>query len=79
MEGAAPSRKQGRGPRRSNSFSVVVGYFPGLSRKTFKGPGEDGEVEERNSVEEEESEGTEGVTAPVGAVTPSWRTNSSPV
>ncbi|MBW0492424.1 hypothetical protein O181_032139 [Austropuccinia psidii MF-1] len=67
VKGAAPSRKEGRGPRRSNSFSGVVGSFPGLSRSTFKGPGEDDEVEEENSVEEEESEGTEGVSAPVGA------------
>ncbi|MBW0542167.1 hypothetical protein O181_081882 [Austropuccinia psidii MF-1] len=36
----------------------VVGRFPGLSRTTFKGPGED--------CEEEESDGTEGVPAPVG-------------
>ncbi|MBW0475437.1 hypothetical protein O181_015152 [Austropuccinia psidii MF-1] len=36
-----------------------------LSSRTFKDPGEDGE--EENSVEEEESDGTEGVPAPVGA------------
>ncbi|MBW0530140.1 hypothetical protein O181_069855 [Austropuccinia psidii MF-1] len=51
MKGAAPSRKEHRGPRRSNSFSGVVGRFPGFSRTTFKGPGEDGEEEEENSVE----------------------------
>ncbi|MBW0500498.1 hypothetical protein O181_040213 [Austropuccinia psidii MF-1] len=34
--------------------------------KTFKGPGEDGEEEEENFVEEAESDGTEGVPAPVG-------------
>ncbi|MBW0507663.1 hypothetical protein O181_047378 [Austropuccinia psidii MF-1] len=67
MEGAAPSRKEGRGPRRSNSFSQVVGRFPGLSRTTFKGPGEDVEEEEENSVEEEGPDATEGVPAPVGA------------
>ncbi|MBW0529328.1 hypothetical protein O181_069043 [Austropuccinia psidii MF-1] len=67
IEGAAPLRKEGRGPRRSNSFSGVVGGFPELSRTTFKGPGEDGEEEEENSVEEEESDSTEGVPAPVGA------------
>ncbi|MBW0586378.1 hypothetical protein O181_126093 [Austropuccinia psidii MF-1] len=67
MEGAAPSRKEGRGPRRSCSFSGVVGGFPGLSRTISKGPGEDGEEEEENSVEEEESDGTEGVPAPVEA------------
>ncbi|MBW0497359.1 hypothetical protein O181_037074, partial [Austropuccinia psidii MF-1] len=38
-----------------------------LSRTTFKGPGEDGQEEEEISVEEEESDGTEGVPAPVGA------------
>ncbi|MBW0490141.1 hypothetical protein O181_029856 [Austropuccinia psidii MF-1] len=53
-----------RGSRRSNSFSGVVGSFPILSKTTFRSPGEDGEEEEENSVEEEESE---GVPAPVGA------------
>ncbi|MBW0467097.1 hypothetical protein O181_006812 [Austropuccinia psidii MF-1] len=67
MEEAAPSRKEGRFPRRSNSFSGVVNQFPGLSRTGFKGPGEDGEEEEEKSVEEEGSDGTEGVPAPVGA------------
>ncbi|MBW0482015.1 hypothetical protein O181_021730 [Austropuccinia psidii MF-1] len=42
MEGVAPSRKGGRGPRRSNSFSGVVCRFPGLSRTTSKGPGTGG-------------------------------------
>ncbi|MBW0527144.1 hypothetical protein O181_066859 [Austropuccinia psidii MF-1] len=63
---AAPSTKEGRGPRRSSSFSGVVGSFPGFSRTTFKVPGEDGEEEEKNSVEEEESDGTEGFPRPVG-------------
>ncbi|MBW0489081.1 hypothetical protein O181_028796 [Austropuccinia psidii MF-1] len=67
MEGAAPSRKDRRGPRRLNSFSGVVGGFPGISRTTFKGPGVDGEEEEENSVEEEYSEGTEGVPDPMRA------------
>ncbi|MBW0576382.1 hypothetical protein O181_116097 [Austropuccinia psidii MF-1] len=66
-EGAAPSRKEGRVPRRSKSFSGVVGSFPGMSRTTFRGPGEDGEEEEENSVEEEEYDGTEAAPAPVGA------------
>ncbi|MBW0558470.1 hypothetical protein O181_098185 [Austropuccinia psidii MF-1] len=35
--------------------------------KKIKGPGEDGKEEEENPVEEEESDGTEGVPAPVGA------------
>ncbi|MBW0511276.1 hypothetical protein O181_050991 [Austropuccinia psidii MF-1] len=30
FEGEAPSRKEGRGPRRSISFQEVVGRFPGL-------------------------------------------------
>ncbi|MBW0573635.1 hypothetical protein O181_113350 [Austropuccinia psidii MF-1] len=67
FEGAAPSRKEGRGPRRSSSFSGVVGGFPGTLRTIFRGSGEDGEEEEENSVEEEESDGTEGFPAPVGA------------
>ncbi|MBW0589727.1 hypothetical protein O181_129442 [Austropuccinia psidii MF-1] len=41
MEGAAPSRKEGRVPRRSNSFSGVVESFPGISSTSLKGPGED--------------------------------------
>ncbi|MBW0499487.1 hypothetical protein O181_039202 [Austropuccinia psidii MF-1] len=65
LEGAAPSRKEGRGPRRSNFLLRAVGGFPGLSRTTFKGPGEDGEEGEENSVKEEESDGMEGVPAPV--------------
>ncbi|MBW0494217.1 hypothetical protein O181_033932 [Austropuccinia psidii MF-1] len=54
-------------PRRSSSFSGVVRQFPGTSRTIFRGRGEDGEEEEENSVEEEESDGTEGIPAPVGA------------
>ncbi|MBW0490509.1 hypothetical protein O181_030224 [Austropuccinia psidii MF-1] len=42
MEGEAPSRKEGVGPKRSNSSSGVVGRFPGLSITTFKGPGTGG-------------------------------------
>ncbi|MBW0500549.1 hypothetical protein O181_040264 [Austropuccinia psidii MF-1] len=67
MEGAAPSRKEGKEPRRSNSFSGVVGRFPGTSRTILKGPGEDCEEEEENSVDEEESDGNEGAPALVGA------------
>ncbi|MBW0499161.1 hypothetical protein O181_038876 [Austropuccinia psidii MF-1] len=55
---ADPTWKEGRGPRRSSSFSGVVGGLTELSRTTLKGPGGDGE--------EEESDGTEGVPAPVG-------------
>ncbi|MBW0534645.1 hypothetical protein O181_074360 [Austropuccinia psidii MF-1] len=66
LEGAAPSRKEGRGPKRSSSFSGVVGGFPGTSRTIFRGPGEDGEEEEENCMEEKDSDGTERVPAPVG-------------
>ncbi|MBW0587541.1 hypothetical protein O181_127256 [Austropuccinia psidii MF-1] len=66
VEGEAPSRKEGRGTKRSSSFSGVVGGFPGLLGTTLKGPGEDGEEEEENSVEEESSDGNEGVPSPVG-------------
>ncbi|MBW0545484.1 hypothetical protein O181_085199 [Austropuccinia psidii MF-1] len=55
---------EGRGSRRSSSSSRVVGRFPGTSRTIFRGSGEDGEEEEDNSVEEEGSDGTEGVPAP---------------
>ncbi|MBW0484473.1 hypothetical protein O181_024188 [Austropuccinia psidii MF-1] len=55
------SWKEGRGPRRENSFSGVVGTFPGISGTPLKGSGE-----EENSLEEEDSDGTEAATAPVG-------------
>ncbi|MBW0501509.1 hypothetical protein O181_041224 [Austropuccinia psidii MF-1] len=67
MEEEASPREEGRGPRRSSSFSGVVGRFPGLARTSLKVPGEDDEEEEENSVEEEVSEGTEAAPAPVGA------------
>ncbi|MBW0469437.1 hypothetical protein O181_009152 [Austropuccinia psidii MF-1] len=67
LEGATPSRKERAGPRRSSTFSGVVGGFPGISRTTFRIPGKKGEYEEENSVEEEDSDGTEYVPDPVGA------------
>ncbi|MBW0548330.1 hypothetical protein O181_088045 [Austropuccinia psidii MF-1] len=67
LEEAAPSRKEGGGPRRSSSFSGVVGRFQGTSRTIFIGPVEDDEEDEENSVEEEESDSTEVLPAPVGA------------
>ncbi|MBW0491271.1 hypothetical protein O181_030986 [Austropuccinia psidii MF-1] len=67
MEGVAQSRKEGRGQRRSSSFSGVVVNCPGLSRTSLKAPGEDDEEEEEDSVEEEDSDGTEAAPAPVGA------------
>ncbi|MBW0496792.1 hypothetical protein O181_036507 [Austropuccinia psidii MF-1] len=59
LEGEAPSRKEGRGPQRSSSFSGVVGQFPGTSRTILGGPWEDGE--------EEDSDGTKIVPALEGA------------
>ncbi|MBW0525092.1 hypothetical protein O181_064807 [Austropuccinia psidii MF-1] len=50
VEGAALSRKEGRVPRRLSSFSGLFGGFPGTSRTIFRGPGEDGEEEEADSV-----------------------------
>ncbi|MBW0476776.1 hypothetical protein O181_016491 [Austropuccinia psidii MF-1] len=38
-----------------------------MSRTTFRCPGEDGEEEQENSVEEEGFDGTEAAPAPVGA------------
>ncbi|MBW0559352.1 hypothetical protein O181_099067 [Austropuccinia psidii MF-1] len=66
MGGEAPPRKEGRGTRRSNSFSGVVGELKFTPRTTLKGLVEDGEEEEENCVEEEEPDGTEVVPAPVG-------------
>ncbi|MBW0537364.1 hypothetical protein O181_077079 [Austropuccinia psidii MF-1] len=62
-----PSIHPERGPRRSDSFSGVVGAFPGSSTTTLEGFGEDDEEEEENCVEEEESDGTEFFPAPVRA------------
>ncbi|MBW0575890.1 hypothetical protein O181_115605 [Austropuccinia psidii MF-1] len=67
MEGAAPSRTEGRGPRRSISLSGVVGDFPGISRTNLKVQGKYDDEEEENSVDEEDSDGNEGVPAPVAA------------
>ncbi|MBW0548752.1 hypothetical protein O181_088467 [Austropuccinia psidii MF-1] len=66
MERAAASRKEGRGPRRQNSFPGVVGSLPGISRTTLRGAGEV-DAEEENSVAEKGSDSTEDSTAPVGA------------
>ncbi|MBW0581299.1 hypothetical protein O181_121014 [Austropuccinia psidii MF-1] len=42
-------------------------HRPGIKEECQEGPGEDGEEEEENSVEGEESDGTEGAPAHVGA------------
>ncbi|MBW0587749.1 hypothetical protein O181_127464 [Austropuccinia psidii MF-1] len=66
VEGAAQFKKEGIWPRRSSSFSGVVHVFPGISRTTFKDPGEDEAEEEENSVEKEGSDGTKVAPAPRG-------------
>ncbi|MBW0579903.1 hypothetical protein O181_119618 [Austropuccinia psidii MF-1] len=66
MEGEATSSKEGREPRRSSSFSGVVGTFPGVSRTTLKAAGEDYAEDKKNSVEKEESDSTEATPTPVG-------------
>ncbi|MBW0478422.1 hypothetical protein O181_018137 [Austropuccinia psidii MF-1] len=66
MEGAETSRKEGRGPRRLNSFLGVVCDFTGISRTTLKGLVEDDARDEENYAEEEEYEDTEVVPDSVG-------------
>ncbi|MBW0477765.1 hypothetical protein O181_017480 [Austropuccinia psidii MF-1] len=64
LEGAAPSRKEGRGPRRSNPFSGVVGGFPVLSKVLVK------MVKRRRRIlwmVRTKKKKTEGAPAPVGA------------
>ncbi|MBW0531181.1 hypothetical protein O181_070896 [Austropuccinia psidii MF-1] len=46
---------------------AVPQLWANLDRLPILGPGEDCEEEEENSVEEDESDGTEGVPAPVGS------------
>ncbi|MBW0582173.1 hypothetical protein O181_121888 [Austropuccinia psidii MF-1] len=58
--------QEGRGPRRSSSFSGVVGAFPGISRTTLKGPCYDYAEEEESSMEEEESESNKAAPTYVG-------------
>ncbi|MBW0475419.1 hypothetical protein O181_015134 [Austropuccinia psidii MF-1] len=53
--------------RRSKSFSGVVEDFPGISRTTLKGPGEDDAEEEENTLEGEEYDSTEATPTPVGS------------
>ncbi|MBW0464608.1 hypothetical protein O181_004323 [Austropuccinia psidii MF-1] len=55
MEGEAPSRKEGRGPRILRSFSGVFGAFPGISNTSFMGLGGGGKEEEDNSSKEKGS------------------------
>ncbi|MBW0586998.1 hypothetical protein O181_126713 [Austropuccinia psidii MF-1] len=54
------------GRKRAKKLKLLLRSSWKFSRN-FKGPGEDGEEEEENSVEEEDSDGTEGVPAPVRA------------
>ncbi|MBW0521530.1 hypothetical protein O181_061245 [Austropuccinia psidii MF-1] len=65
MEGAAPSRKEGRVPRISSSFSGIVATFPGIPKISLKGLGEYYEEEEESSWQEEESDGIKFFPSPV--------------
>ncbi|MBW0534488.1 hypothetical protein O181_074203 [Austropuccinia psidii MF-1] len=66
--GRSSTIQEGRKRARKIGFLFRSSWcFLGLSRTNLKGPGEDGEEEEENSVDEEESECIEGVPAPVGA------------
>ncbi|MBW0579081.1 hypothetical protein O181_118796 [Austropuccinia psidii MF-1] len=58
MEGATPSRKDRRGQRGSRYFSGAFFTFPGMSKTSLKGLGEE---------EKEESDGNKVVSSPVGA------------
>ncbi|MBW0568225.1 hypothetical protein O181_107940 [Austropuccinia psidii MF-1] len=55
MEGAEPSRRWGMKSRRSRSFSVLLGGYPGISEDSRARLGEDKEEEGEESVEEEDS------------------------
>ncbi|MBW0532360.1 hypothetical protein O181_072075 [Austropuccinia psidii MF-1] len=65
----SPPARQARSQTRAQLVLTPTPRAPldGLSRTTFKGPGEDVEEEEENSVEEEVSDGTKGFPPPVGA------------
>ncbi|MBW0472073.1 hypothetical protein O181_011788 [Austropuccinia psidii MF-1] len=66
MEGEASSSKEGQGQRISRYFSGVLGAFPGMSKTSFKGPGQDGKEEEKNYMKEEDTEDTKFVPAFLG-------------
>ncbi|MBW0538735.1 hypothetical protein O181_078450 [Austropuccinia psidii MF-1] len=63
----SPPSRQTRCQARAQSVLTPTPrvYIDGTSEDS-KGPGEDGEEEKENSVEEEDSDGTEGVPAPLG-------------
>ncbi|MBW0509939.1 hypothetical protein O181_049654 [Austropuccinia psidii MF-1] len=65
----SPPARQTRSQARAQAVLTPTPRAPLMaSQKTIlKGPGEDGEAEEENSVEEEESDGTEVVPALLGA------------
>ncbi|MBW0479437.1 hypothetical protein O181_019152 [Austropuccinia psidii MF-1] len=67
LEGAAPSRKEGRGPRRSNSSSGVVGGFPKILYTTLKGLVKMMKRRRRIMWKGKSLNGTEGFPAPVGS------------
>ncbi|MBW0506259.1 hypothetical protein O181_045974 [Austropuccinia psidii MF-1] len=65
----SPPERQTSSQARAQAVLTPTSRAPlgGTSRTFFRGPGEDGEEEEENSVEEEDSDGTESVPALVGA------------
>ncbi|MBW0483325.1 hypothetical protein O181_023040 [Austropuccinia psidii MF-1] len=75
----SPPARQKRSQARTKALLTLTPRFPqmrdqldrgphleGAALTTFKGPGKDGQEDEKNSVEEEDSDGTEGVPAPLG-------------
>ncbi|MBW0489187.1 hypothetical protein O181_028902 [Austropuccinia psidii MF-1] len=66
MEGESPIRRGGIKSRRSRSFSGLLDGYPGMSEGTRARLGEAEDEEGEQSVEEEESEETEVVTALAG-------------
>ncbi|MBW0474592.1 hypothetical protein O181_014307 [Austropuccinia psidii MF-1] len=66
--GSSTTIQEGRKRAKKIKFILRSSWPIGRTFKTtFKGPGEDGEEEEENSVEEEDCDGTERVPSPVGA------------
>ncbi|MBW0510649.1 hypothetical protein O181_050364 [Austropuccinia psidii MF-1] len=64
----SPPERKTRSQARAQAVLTPTPSAPleGTPATTFKGPVDESEEEEENLVEEEESDGTEGVPAPVG-------------
>ncbi|MBW0486166.1 hypothetical protein O181_025881 [Austropuccinia psidii MF-1] len=70
MEGAAPFIKEGMKPRRSRSFSGLLGGYPGTSQGPRGRLGEAEDEEGEESVEEKYFEETEVESAPEASESP---------